>query len=198
MLSETELWQRREVAVGRLSQGMQRLLNLALAACGDAPILVLDDPFAGLEGRHVGAAKRWLRHLSREEGRTIVLASARPDDARALCDRAIILDRGALVADVAAERHPPVPRYDDRLYRVRVNGHLGTHGAAWFADLTVANASDGTAELSGRLADQAALYGLLARIQNLGLPLLAIERGPPDPLAALVQADRSSFEGHQG
>lgn len=70
---------------------------------------------------------------------------------------------------------------DDTFYRVRVRGHLGAGGAAWFADLRVTNRPDGVAEIAGQLADQAALFGLLGTIQGLGLPLLGIERGPPGP-----------------
>lgn len=71
--------------------------------------------------------------------------------------------------------------HDDAFYRVRVRGHLGAGGASWFDDLRVTNGPDGVAEIAGHLADQAALFGLLGTIQGLGLPLLAIERGPPEP-----------------
>jgi hypothetical protein len=60
-----------------------------------------------------------------------------------------------------------------------VRGHLSPQLAAWFDDLTVTNQPQGEAVLAGALSDQAALYGVLFKINNLGLTLLAVT-----PLAA--------------
>lgn len=65
-------------------------------------------------------------------------------------------------------------------YQIRVRGHLGDHGAAWFDGLTITNEEGGDAILEGPLADQAALYGVLIRVRDLGLPLLAVTLVPPD------------------
>lgn len=59
-------------------------------------------------------------------------------------------------------------------YQIRVRGHLGSHGAAWFEGLTITNEEGGDAILEGPLADQAALYGVLIRVRDLGLPLLSV------------------------
>jgi hypothetical protein len=59
-------------------------------------------------------------------------------------------------------------------YQIRVRGHLSRHGAAWFDGLTVTNEEHGEAVLEGPLADQAALYGVLIKVRDLGLPLLSI------------------------
>lgn len=61
-------------------------------------------------------------------------------------------------------------------YEIRLQGHLDEHWAAWFEGLAVAHAGDGTTVLSGAVADQAALFGLLERVRDLGLPLLAVQR----------------------
>jgi hypothetical protein len=65
-------------------------------------------------------------------------------------------------------------------YQIRVRGHLGSHGAAWFDGLTVTNEESGDAILEGPLADQAALYGVLIKVRDLGLPLLSVTLVPPD------------------
>ncbi len=44
----------------------------------------------------------------------------------------------------------------------------------WFDNLTITNVANGEAILSGRLPDQAALHGVLIKIRDLGLPLLAV------------------------
>ncbi|HEY8555734.1 MAG TPA: hypothetical protein VIM97_00095, partial [Actinomycetes bacterium] len=61
-------------------------------------------------------------------------------------------------------------------YRIRIRGHLDPAWSAWFDSLTVAQADDGTTELVGPLVDQAALFGLLARLRDLGATLLLVER----------------------
>jgi hypothetical protein len=61
-------------------------------------------------------------------------------------------------------------------YRIRIRGHLGPSWSAWFDSLTVTPTDDGTTELAGPLTDQAALFGLLARLRDLGATLLLVER----------------------
>ena len=66
-------------------------------------------------------------------------------------------------------------------YRIRIRGHLDLAWSAWFDGLTVAQADDGTTELAGPLADQAALFGLLARLRDLGATLLLVEHLTAEP-----------------
>jgi hypothetical protein len=61
-------------------------------------------------------------------------------------------------------------------YRIRIRGHLDPSWSTWFDNLTVTQADDGTTELVGPLVDQAALFGLLARLRDLGATLLLVER----------------------
>lgn len=71
-----------------------------------------------------------------------------------------------------------------RNYHIRLQGHLDSHWSAWFDGLAVTNTPNGETVLSGPLPDQAALHGVLLKIRDLGLPLLALttdEAGEPDP-----------------
>jgi hypothetical protein len=68
----------------------------------------------------------------------------------------------------------PAPR--PARYRIRIRGHLDPAWSAWFDSLTVTHADDGTTELVGPLVDQAALFGVLARLRNLGGTLLLVQR----------------------
>jgi hypothetical protein len=61
-------------------------------------------------------------------------------------------------------------------YRIHIRGHLDPAWSTWFDGLTVTRANDGTTELAGPLADQAALFGLLAGLRDLGATLLLVER----------------------
>ena len=60
-------------------------------------------------------------------------------------------------------------------YRIRIRGHLDPAWSTWFDNLTVTQADDGTTELAGPLVDHAALFGLLARLRDLGATLLLVE-----------------------
>ncbi len=60
------------------------------------------------------------------------------------------------------------------IYQIRVKGHLDSHWSAWFDGMTITNQPDGKTVLTGPLVDQAALHGLLIKIRDLGLPLLAV------------------------
>jgi hypothetical protein len=55
---------------------------------------------------------------------------------------------------------------------LHVAGHLNPRWAAWFDGLDIRHLPDGTTELRGTIADQAALYGQLNRARDLGLTLL--------------------------
>jgi hypothetical protein len=63
-------------------------------------------------------------------------------------------------------------------YRISVRGRLGQTMRAAFPALQARTRSDDTV-LTGTLADQAALYGVLAEIEALGLELLEVRRLPP-------------------
>jgi hypothetical protein len=81
---------------------------------------------------------------------------------------------------------PPAGRHDDPgRYEIRLKGHLDARWAAWFDGLTLTNDRDGTTVIHGPVTDQAALYGLLQKTRDLGLPLISvtyIEPGhPPTP-----------------
>ena len=67
-------------------------------------------------------------------------------------------------------------RGDRAVYQIRVRGIIGPQWSAWFDDLAIVLLADGETLLTGPAADLAALHGLLARIRDLGLPLLAVTR----------------------
>jgi hypothetical protein len=64
-------------------------------------------------------------------------------------------------------------------YLIRVKGQLDLSWHAWFAPLQLSQEAKGTTVLMGTLPDQAALYGVLAKIDRLGLVLLAVESTEP-------------------
>ncbi len=62
------------------------------------------------------------------------------------------------------------------IYQIRLKGHLGGEWTEWFEGLTVTLEDNGETFLTGPVADQAALYGLLRKVRDLGMPLLSVNR----------------------
>jgi hypothetical protein len=61
-------------------------------------------------------------------------------------------------------------------YQIRIQGQLGPEWADWFDGLSITLEEGGMTLLSGPVADQAALHGLLRTVRDLGMPLLSVTR----------------------
>jgi len=72
------------------------------------------------------------------------------------------------VRDISGRRHEPAR------YQIRMQGHLASRWAASFDGMAMTTHSDGTTSLEGPVVDQAALHGVLARLRDVGLPLLSV------------------------
>ena len=64
-------------------------------------------------------------------------------------------------------------------YEIRLKGHLEARWTAWFDGLSLTQESDGTTVIRGSVIDQAALHGLLSKVRDLGLPLIAVTQVDP-------------------
>jgi hypothetical protein len=64
-------------------------------------------------------------------------------------------------------------------YAIRIQGHLEDRWAARFEGLTLTREDNGDTLLTGPVVDQAALYGWLRKVRDLGLPLIAVTRVSP-------------------
>jgi hypothetical protein len=80
-------------------------------------------------------------------------------------------------------------------YQIRVRGHLDRTWSAWFDGLTITTMANGDTVLAGPIADQAALHGVLTKVRNLGLPLLAVSQVLADGAGA-DQAKGGGGPGH--
>jgi hypothetical protein len=65
------------------------------------------------------------------------------------------------------------------VYEIRVKGHLDGRWSEWFDGLAIANLENGDAVLSGEIVDQSALHGVLNKVRDLSLPLLAVRSASP-------------------
>ena len=72
------------------------------------------------------------------------------------------------------------PPDDPHRYRIRLDGHVDARWAARFDGMTLTTTSDGTTVIEGPVVDQAALYGLLRTLHDVGLPLLSVNQVETD------------------
>jgi hypothetical protein len=71
----------------------------------------------------------------------------------------------------------------EAIYEIRVKGILDSSWSEWFDGMAVSSDASGETTLSGSIADQAALHGLLARVRDLGVPLVSVRRRDANRLA---------------
>jgi hypothetical protein len=71
------------------------------------------------------------------------------------------------------------PISNPQVYEIRLKGHLDTRWLKWFNGLTITLEEDGDTLLTGRVIDQAELYGLLKKVRDMGMPLVSVN--PVEP-----------------
>ncbi len=62
------------------------------------------------------------------------------------------------------------------IYQIRIGGHLGREWRDWFEGLVITLEENGDTLLTGPVVDQAALYGLLRKVRDLGIALVSVHR----------------------
>jgi hypothetical protein len=81
---------------------------------------------------------------------------------------------------INAESDPDRPL----VYQIRIKGHLGRQWTDWFEGLTITLEDNGETLLTGPVADQAALHGVLRKVRDVAMPLISVIRVRPDQTEA--------------
>ncbi|MBI3913991.1 MAG: ATP-binding cassette domain-containing protein [Chloroflexi bacterium] len=120
LLARVELAPRAESKIQDLSRGMQQKLQIIASLLHDPELVILDEPFQGLDPVNVEMVRQLIRDL-RAAGKTIVLCAHEMSQVEALCERILLIDRGKGVlygtlaeikkqfAPHALEIAPPLP-----------------------------------------------------------------------------------------
>jgi ABC-2 type transport system ATP-binding protein len=82
--------------IGSLSRGFRQRVALADALLGNPPLLILDEPTAGLDPNQIHSVRNLIRELGREH--TVLLSTHILSEVESACNRALVIDRGVLVA----------------------------------------------------------------------------------------------------
>jgi ABC-2 type transport system ATP-binding protein len=95
-LHKTEVGSVARTLIGSLSRGFRQRVALADALLGDPPLLVLDEPTAGLDPNQIHGVRNLIRELGSDH--TVLLSTHILSEVEATCTRCLVLDRGTLVA----------------------------------------------------------------------------------------------------
>ena len=74
------------------------------------------------------------------------------------------------------KRNPNTDPCQPNVYQIRIKGHLSDQWTGWFEGLTITLEEKGDTLLTGAVPDQAALFGLLRRVRDLGIQLISVNR----------------------
>ena len=95
LLEELDLVEKREIQARKLSGGLQRRLNVAMALVHDPEIVILDEPEVGLDPQSRVKVREYIQSLARVK--TVILTTHNMDEADRLADRVAIIDHGKLL-----------------------------------------------------------------------------------------------------
>ena len=97
MVERTGLSSHRHKQIGELSKGYRQRVGLAQAMLHDPQVLILDEPTTGLDPNQIVEIRQLIKDLGKEK--TVILSTHILGEVEAICDRAIIINKGKLVAD---------------------------------------------------------------------------------------------------
>jgi ABC-type multidrug transport system ATPase subunit len=177
LVSELNLWEFLDCPVHQLSPSQQRLVTFVCAMQADPPIVVFDEPLAGLDSSTVSAVKYWLFHLAHAQGKTVIVATRQPELIEDVGDEVAILSQGRLLTQQRVAQLLRAPQAT--VFEIKFKGHLDSHWRDWFDNLAMTQTETGETILAGPVRDQAALYGILIKIRDLALPLLSVTQTGP-------------------
>lgn len=176
LLKGLDLWERRNDSVGGYSRGMQQKVAVAAALIADPPIVLLDEPTIGLDVEATRTVMEWVRMLSRERGKTVLLTTHQMNVVEELCDRVAVIRKGRVVADLRTEELLSQFRERDK-YEVRIEGEL--------PELTLppgftAQAAEGNTIVTGRVSDPQEIYALVDRLRDRRAVVQSLAQVQPD------------------
>jgi ABC-2 type transport system ATP-binding protein len=101
--------------LSRLSKGQRQRVGMAQALLGAPDAYVLDEPTQGLDPKQVVDARKLLRNLATRDGAAVLLSTHLLAEAAAVCDRVVVIAKGAVVAE---ERPGAAPDLEERFLRL--------------------------------------------------------------------------------
>jgi len=172
----------------RYSTGMKQRLEVALAIVGQPDLLILDEPFTGLDPHGVKLVREIVEHEN-DRGATVLISSHQLDQVGRLCDRIGILSDGCLVNSGTIDQ-----LCADSSLSAEIQIELATNGPDLAFDIDTVSGVETVARSGSTLqvtAESAACAGeLRSKIQERGGEMEAVETDHPSVEALFVDLTR--------
>jgi ABC-2 type transport system ATP-binding protein len=175
ILQAVGLWDKRDAYARTLSGGMKRRLLVAKAMVHSPPVLVLDEPTAGVDVELRRQLWDYVRRLH-DEGATVVLTTHYLEEAQALCDTIAIINHGEVIACEPTERL--VRRLDHKTLVVAPQAELAA-APPGFEDVQTALRRNGALAVTYRTSEHS-VEELLDRVRRAGVQIKDLSIEEPD------------------
>jgi ABC-2 type transport system ATP-binding protein len=183
VIENLDLGDKADTNMRALSGGMKRRVLVAQALVHKPPVIVLDEPTAGVDVELRQALWRFIRRLNRD-GHTVVLTTHYLEEAEALCGRVAMLKQGRIVTLDTTDN---LLRLHSGCYvELRLGGTL----PAGLEPLVAQRREDGAIRLA--LPDYAEMERVMATLREAGITVHEMEIMQPDLEEVFVQIMRKS------
>jgi ABC-2 type transport system ATP-binding protein len=191
-----------ETTIGHLSKGFRQRVGLADALVADPPLLILDEPTAGLDPNQVREVRALIKELATDH--TVLLSTHILSEVEATCQRALVIDHGRLVAqgtlaELSRGRRSSTLSITVRDPERRAAGFLGEQtGVVGVEPLAGVALADGYARLRVTLAESEVPLEAGARLlralitANIDVATLTPETATLEQIFAELTADESA------
>jgi ABC-2 type transport system ATP-binding protein len=96
LLDQTGMLPHRNMKIGGMSRGMGQMIQLIVTIVHDPKLIILDEPFSGLDPINTNLLKTMLANL-RDQGKAVILSTHQMNDVEELCDRVLMIHKGRSV-----------------------------------------------------------------------------------------------------
>ena len=103
-IEKTGLQERRHTLIAQLSKGLKQRVGIAAAIVNHPSLLILDEPTVGLDPLQVIEIRQLIKNLAKEERRTVMLSTHLLAEAEEICEHAIIIHNGKILASESIEK----------------------------------------------------------------------------------------------
>ena len=179
ILANLDLTDKADTNMRRLSGGMKRRVRVAQALVHKPPVIVLDEPTAGVDVELRQGLWQFVRRLN-SEGHTIILTTHYLEEAEALCGRIAMLQKGRVVALDSTENL--LREFSGHALTLRLAG-----GAALPESLVGLAVGQANGDWQLRLPDFSAVERVLASLREAGIAIEDMRLSPPDLEEAFVR-----------
>lgn len=159
-----DLMEKEDTPARKLSRGMQQKLALSCALIRDTDLLLLDEPTLGLDVQTSMELRRFIKKLTGEGEKTILLSSHDMNVVEDICERVIIINQGKVVTDDRVNNLKEL--FNVRVYEIHLNGKPELRGIKDIAPEAKIKDKDGKEVLHVRLEDPQSFYDIINFLQE--------------------------------